>query len=140
MTGPERQIRPYVQAWDDGLILSSWARHVRTLHPFCHWDGEEFAAHMRRMAARLKSCTALIACSPDCPQQGFGYVVAELHGAKQVLHFVYVRHTFRRLGIGTALMGAVFPRLGVERIYHTHPAAAVHHHRERWMLRFNPYL
>ena len=50
----------------------------------------------------LNNCTLLVACDPDDPDVIWGYVAFDAENP--VLHFVYVKGAFRRLGIGTRLL------------------------------------
>ena len=50
----------------------------------------------------LTKCTLLVACDPEDPDVIWGYVAFDQ--VDPVLHFVYVKGAFRRMGIGTRLL------------------------------------
>lgn len=52
----------------------------------------------------------IVACNPKDMDQMLGYVVAEPE--RRVLHWIYVKHPFRRLGIGRNLVLAAFGGVG----------------------------
>ena len=119
--GPELRIRPLeLGGRETGFVLDSWNRAVAR-DPI-------WSAHVgRRGVARtpippslslyyhdivlkkiLNKCTLLVACDPDDPDVIWGYVAFDQENP--VLHFVYVKGAFRKMGIGTRLMDEAFKR------------------------------
>jgi GNAT superfamily N-acetyltransferase len=47
-----------------------------------------------------------VACDVNDPNQLYGYGVAEVVDGIFVVHFIYVKLSFRRMGIGTALLNS----------------------------------
>lgn len=138
---PVLLVRPYEVDVDHQFVLANWRRHIADLSPFCRWNAEERAAHSDGVLEELvKRARPLMAADPDDATHLYGFVCGEHRGELQVLHFVYVSRWARRRGFATALLRHEFPGLGQRALYHTHPGAAVPFHRERWKLRFNPYL
>lgn len=129
---PPLILRPYAPG-DEALVYSSWINQVRNCAPLAGQDPRE---HRRVVAALLDRCPPVVACHPDCPDQVYGYVCAEPPNA---LHFVYVRNTWRRFGIGSMLVGHVLPGFKEQTTYVTHNTRAVPHLRLPWRLAFNPY-
>ena len=125
---------------DIDLVVKRWMAHIRKLHPFSEMSKEEFDDHKELLARLITRAPPIIACEPEHPEQAFGWICGEHVGKKAVLHFVYVRKTWRRLGLATQLMKITFPALGKETVYITHPSRSLSYHRDRWMLKFNPYM
>jgi GNAT superfamily N-acetyltransferase len=138
---------------DVGFILSSWLKSageawatVRRSDASTWPQGTEvgwFADVPHRftrtaVAEILERPTtrALVACDPDEPHVIFGYAVGE--PASNVLHWVHVKHSFRREGVGRDLVTRLLPdwRSGVTCTY-------VGRGFLGWMakypLRFNPH-
>ena len=108
---------------DLAFIFNSWLKSYR----FSHF-GEKitntiyFSDHHKVIEAILDKSNVLMACSIDDPSQLYGYVVTGLEDGFLVLHFIYVKHTFRNMGIGKTLLDAVG---------HSSDKAAVYTHHTR---------
>lgn len=63
-----------------------------------------YDAQHKLIEALLKRCTVLVACSTTDNTQLMGYVVVEHIDDVPVLHYAYVKHAFRGLGIATLLL------------------------------------
>lgn len=103
-------------------------------------SAEEFKEHMARLAELLERCPPIMAVHADYPEQVFGWICSEMQDGNQVLHFAYVRKPFRQLGIASRLFEKAFPKLKACPVFYTHPSRSVNYHRDRWVLKFNPYL
>ena len=116
------RIRPMVDE-DIPFIFNSWLKSYR----FSHF-GEKitntiyFQDHHKVVERIIKNSKTLIACDPEDSSQLYGYIVAAVEEGILVLHFIYVKHTFRNLGIGKTLLDA----LG-----HDKSSAAVYTHHTR---------
>lgn len=92
------------------FIFDSWARSYRRSPwagtvPNSLWD-----AVSRQASAGLvdRGATVLVAVTPIEGQEGrriMGYVVAE--PARKVLHWLYVKDDFRRMGVGSRLLDSI---------------------------------
>ena len=79
---------------------SFWAQRLTTRVFF---DG-----HTPLVRALLEQAKVAVACDSEDPTLLFGFIVFEPGGGpdgRDVLDFVYVKKSFRRLGIGTRLLG-----------------------------------
>jgi GNAT superfamily N-acetyltransferase len=130
---PPLALRPYLAATDDPLVYSSWIQQVNDVPPLA---GTDPRGHRAVVTALLARAGATVACNPGAPDQIYGYVCAE---TPDVLHFVYVRNTWRRFGIGSLLLASVLPCFKREPIFATHATRALRHLRGPWRLEFNPY-
>ena len=92
----------------------------------------------------LTNCTLLVACDPEDTDVIWGYVAFDQ--VDPVLHFVYVKGAFRRMGIGTRLMEEAFDRCnGSWSQIENHPVVVSHRTEglfKAWpnvKWRWNPY-
>jgi hypothetical protein len=134
--GIEYALRPYRGEQDDPLLFSNWCNQIRKQSPFNTFTPEEFSQHRFIIHSLIDRCGVTLACRPDDE----GFVYGWICGADPVLHFIYVRNTFRCLGIGSTLMRLAFPGFKERTIYYTHPTKAMRHFAPRWNAKFNPYL
>ena len=113
-----RELDPGGHGRELGFIYDSWTRAVARdsiWHPNVGKRGVartpvppslSLYYHDITLKKLLPKCTLLAACDPDDLDVILGYVCYE----PDVLHFVYVKGGFRRLGIGNRLMDEVFRR------------------------------
>lgn len=84
----------------------------------------------------------LVACKPDEPNVIFGYLVAD--PSENVLHYVFVKEAFWRLGIAKSLFKQLFPSSGSVFITHlTRTASSLEilsGYEEIGKFTYNPFL
>jgi GNAT superfamily N-acetyltransferase len=66
-----------------------------------------YFSEMHKVVERLlKTCKVHIACDEANVNDIYGYACHETVDSIFVLHFIYVKHTYRNLGIGTMLLNS----------------------------------
>lgn len=63
-----------------------------------------YTEHHKVVERLLKTCDVFVACNPQDQLELYGYICAEKVDGILVIHYVYTKHTYRRLGIGKALL------------------------------------
>ena len=155
--GPGLLIRPLeLGGRETGFVLDSWSRAVARDPIWRVEVGRRGVArtpippslslyyHDIILKKILTNCTLLVACDPEDPDVIWGYVAFDTKDP--VLHFVYVKGAFRRMGIGTRLMEEAFDRCnGSWSQIEDHPVVVSHRTESlfkawpevKW--RWNPY-
>ena len=113
--GAELLIRPLeLGGRETGCVLDSWARAVARDPIWRVEVGRRGVArtpippslslyyHDIILKKILTNCSLLVACDPEDTDVIWGYVAFDQ--VDPVLHFVYVKGAFRRMGIGTRLL------------------------------------
>lgn len=97
-----------------------------------------FDSHKKIIDKILEQSTCLIAANPDDEDQIFGYVIFDNYKKLQILHYVYVKAPYRRLGIASLLKKLAFklPH-AIVTSHHTRMSMVL---RDKWNLVFNPYI
>lgn len=147
MKPPPLGLRP-AEPSDEALIFHSWCRSIRGHQPWNLMTADEFSIHHGAvLSPLLERAGALVAYEIDEHGVSYrdhvmGWICSELRNDYPILHFLFVKMPYRRLGIGTHLMEMAFEGvIGQQRIYVTHPTPVMHHHyRSRWGVWANPYL
>lgn len=144
---------------DYNFVLSTWLKSYRQNNESARHIKPQiyFANHKRFIDRILDDSQCIIACNPEEPTQIFGYGVFE-EAADQValVHCIYVKLTYRRLGIGTDLL---YTMLGAAQHDHALPVVISHLPdrslprggeerpssfweilQPKWNLVYNPYL
>ena len=133
------RLRPVVED-DLAFIFNSWLKSYR----FSHF-GEKitntiyFNDHHKIIEAILDKGNVLIACSIDDPSQLYGYIVTGSEDGVLVLHFIYVKHTFRNMGIGKTLLDAVGHSSDKAAVY-THHTRIADRLAAKYNFVYHPYL
>lgn len=86
----------------------------------------------------LKRCEVLVACGPAEPSDLFGYVVFGRGEDSCVLHWVYVKQIFRRMGLARHLITAA--RADASQTFHSHTTEAWRSFERRLPSIHNPSL
>lgn len=132
---------------DEGFIYNSWLKSHRTGAAWARDVPPQvyFAGHKKVVASLLAESEIVVACNPESPAQIFGYAVYQASSAGVlVLHYLYVKHPYRKLGIATALYRQVERLAGHDLDL---PAIATHVTgvwsdvlKDRWHMIYNPYV
>jgi GNAT superfamily N-acetyltransferase len=98
------------------------------------------AASSTLCRAMLSQATVLVACGLDDPDQIYGWVAGDPE--RRVLGWIYTKSAFRGLGVGGALMRAMYGDVGkdAEPILCCHDTAAYGRRKAGWHLRFNSHM
>jgi len=124
---------------DISFLFSSWLKSYRNspwakpMHNNVYFD-----YHHALIQDLLNHSEVYIACSKKNGSDIYGYAVGQWINDVFTLHYVYVKHAYRRLGIGKLLM-ACFNRGEFAGCYthHTHMASKL---ADKFALLYNPYL
>ena len=87
------------------FIFSSWLKSYRSSH-FAKkiTNTIYFGDHHKVIEHLLKNSIVMISCNEEDPSQIYGYAVGSQVDGIFILHFIYVKHTFRNMGIGSMLL------------------------------------
>lgn len=133
-------IRSYDEK-DLPLIYKSWLVSFRDSNHLESVIDKQiyFGNHKRIIAKILDKSTCLIAANPEDDNHILGYIVFDKHNGLKILHYIYVKAPYRRLGIANFLRKFAFTN-------ESHPIVTSHYTRmssilkDKWQLVFNPYI
>lgn len=77
-----------------------------------------------------------VACVASDPNQVLGYLVFGEHEGIKIVHYAYVKHPFRTMGICTSLL----QDSGIQEGFYTHETPSGARVAARMKLIYNPYL
>jgi len=100
-------LRPAVEE-DINFLFSSWLKSYRASN-FAKGVSNTvfFGEHHKAVEELLKTSTVLIACNNKDLTDIYGYICAEEIDNVFVVHYIYIKHTYRMFGITKALMEAL---------------------------------
>lgn len=103
------RIRPARES-DLGSVYTDWLKaHRGSFAARGAWNSLYFSDEGQRGVIHgcVQRGRVLVACSPDDDDQILGWACDEIAGGRQVLHYVYVKHMWRKGGLCKALMAAM---------------------------------
>ena len=133
------RLRPFIDE-DQSFLFNSWLKSYR----FSHF-GEKitntiyFQDHHKVIENILKKSKVLMACNVSDPSQLYGYIVVGEVDGILVVHFIYVKHTFRNMGIGKTLLDAVGHSTDNASVY-THHTRMADKLAPKYNFVYHPYL
>lgn len=123
---------------DLGFIYNSWLKSFRQTVPSI--DKPIYFIEQRKIIDKIFDRSKIyISCNPEHLDQIFGYVIFDESPRKfTIVHYVYVKHPYRRLGIGDELMNLIdkkpVPFVG------SHTSRCFDFIKDKWDIVFNPYI
>lgn len=125
---------------DVGFIFNSWLKSFRGA-PYNKTivNSVFFTEHHKVIERILKTSSVIIACNPEDPSQMYGWICAETIDNVFCMHFLYVKHSFRNLGLARILFNAFTHESGEAGIY-THYTRASDKLCEKFGLIYHPYV
>lgn len=118
------------------FVFNSWllsARPQRSEHDY-------FATYKPIVRAIVSQSRLLVACSPEDEAQIFAYLVYNLRAGQLVIHYVYTKHPFRRLGVAKALVLKADPDAAARPIVVTATFRGLKDLAKRHRLSYVPYM
>jgi hypothetical protein len=101
---------------DYGLVVSSW---VSSYRPQIKWLPKPFYDRIYReaVAKALEKYAVIVACDPSNEDTIMGWCCGDKH--QSILHYVFVKSLFRRLGVASGLLDDCFADNRVTITHHT---------------------
>lgn len=94
---------------DSAFIYNSWLKSYRNSDfAKSQCNTVYYDNHKEVLTALLTRSLVVVACNPGDENHVFGYLVyEELAGNNTIVHYVYVKHTYRRSGIAKQMLDTV---------------------------------
>jgi ribosomal protein S18 acetylase RimI-like enzyme len=125
---------------DASFIFSSWLKSYRhSLFAKLITNTIYYEEHHKVIEALLKNCNVVIACNESDLSQIYGYAVSDKIDGILVIHYIYVKHSFRNMGLGKALLNSFEHDASAACIYTMHTRIA-DKLAARYNMVFHPYL
>ncbi len=94
---------------DESFIYSSWLRSYRGSPITTHMINDVYYDNHKKIIEKLLlEAKVIIACNPEDPSQIYGFICYE-DGVPNcsVVHYLYVKYPFRKMGLGTHLFDSI---------------------------------
>jgi ribosomal protein S18 acetylase RimI-like enzyme len=125
---------------DIGFIFNSWLKSYKS-SKFTEQIPNEiyYAEHHKIIENLLQQYNVIIAANQEDPNQLYGFICAGLTDGIFTLHYLYVKHTFRRMGIANSLLNAFEHNSDYAAIY-THKTRSATSLAEKYNFIYHPYV
>jgi hypothetical protein len=97
----EEDVNFLFHSWLRSYRDSSFAKDVSTDH--------YYSSHKRLVSGLLARCQVYVACNPTDVEQIYGFMAWERIADVLVVHYAYVKYSFRHLGVARRLWASVNP-------------------------------
>ncbi len=112
------KLRPYHHE-DESFVFNSWLKSTR--EDFSTVSNSKFYAtykdHIKELLGKSK---ITIACDPEDSEFIYGYMVVQYAGDVPIIHWIYVKSPFRKVGLMKAMLETVVAELGTEPVIITY--------------------
>ncbi len=106
MTDLAHRMRAFEVETDLHFVRRAWASEMRRAAFSRHVPQAVYWPCQHELVGQLLAAgTTIVACDPADPAHVYGYVVHQ-PGPRAIVHWVYVKGAYRRMGVGAALMAA----------------------------------
>lgn len=134
------RVRPADQS-DVSFIFNSWLRSFKKSNQVKEVNAHIYYENQHKVIETLlKRCTVMVGVNPEDATQIYGYSVCEVIDGVNVIHYVYVKELFRRLGIGRELVKACGIDLKASAACYTHRTPLSYRIERNVNVVFHPYL
>ena len=133
------EIRSLIDS-DIPFIFNSWLKAYRNSPAACKVNQNiYFSEHHKLVERLLNEATTLVMSAAGDPATVYGYINFQEVQGVFVLHFAYVKHDFRTLGLFKELMKATKHDFSAAGMY-THQVRSNGILEEKWNLLYSPYI
>lgn len=133
------RLRPATQE-DVPFIFSSWLKSYRnSLYARNITSTTYFSEHHKIIQNIVKKNPVIIACNDADPSQVYGYICAGKTEGIFTLHYIYIKQSFRTMGIAKSLMQSMGFDSNVASIY-THHTRTAERLAAKYNMLYHPYV
>lgn len=126
---------------DAPFIFNSWLKSYRFGDLAKHCDNSVYFAEQHKLIETLlKRCKTLVACGDKDAGEIYGYIVYEQVEGLLVIHYCYVKHTFRSMGMARELMVEAGHKRSESAALFTHYTDIMKKLADKLNLVYHPYI
>lgn len=128
---------------DSSFLYSTWLKSYRQMPYAQNVSNETFFFHHKQTIEKILSnpnTIVKVICEDTDPNHIYGYSVIEKYGEASIIHYIYIKHAYRKLGLAKELLIDQIPLLGTKLTFVSHESR---HHKglkDKFKIEYNPYL
>jgi hypothetical protein len=125
---------------DVPFIYSSWLKSFRNSPLTRPMSNEIYYEEQHSLITDImETSTTIIISDSEDPDHILGYICASRNDGVLTVHYVYVKHTYRRMGLGKLMLNA-FECSPKDDIFYTHSVGPSKLLAAKFNLTYNPYI
>ena len=128
---------------DSPFVYSTWLRSYRQM-PFAqNMSNDTFFHHHKQIIEKILSkpnTKVVMVCEDADPDHLYGYSVVEQYGDATIIHYVYIKHAYRKLGLAKNLITTQYPLFGDKLTFVTHESRHHKQFKDKFNIEYNPYI
>lgn len=138
------KFRPMNPEADLNFILSAWLQSYKTSEFAHHIPKNVYYPHHQELISQIllkETNHTMVACDPIDSSLILGFITFSTKAP--IIFYCYVKHSFRKFGLGSALMDHVLATVKVPEsdfVMVTHKPKRWSSLTRRWKLVYNPYI
>jgi hypothetical protein len=133
-------VRQYNPQVDVNFITTTMNKSLRDIKMFFGVHNTTYYSCMNQMILEmLERCECMILSNPDSPEMIYGFMLYEKIDDVFVLHFIYTKQTFRRMGLVNFMLGKVKYDSKAHNCYTFH-TRNMDWFKKRYNLYYNPFI
>jgi ribosomal protein S18 acetylase RimI-like enzyme len=132
-------MRPYMPE-DQAFLFNSWLKSFRNGTVCNNVDNSVYYTNQHIVIERLlQTSKVIVCCNSEDPRIIYGYCVYEHIQGQFVLHYIYVKNIYRKLGLARKLLEETKHDFSVLGCY-THQTVIGDRNDEKFNLIYHPYI
>ena len=128
---------------DQNFIYSTWLKSYRQMPANQNMSNDVFFHYHKQIVEKIinkSNVQVTMITDPTDANHIYGYTVIEWCGSVPIIHYVYTKHTYRRLGLLSNLIKELIPDFGQKTIFVTHESRHHKVFKAKFGLEYNPHL
>ena len=125
---------------DKPFLFNSWLKSFRQGTLAANVDNSIYYTNHHKLVEKILSKSkTIICCNSDDPSIIYGYVTYQIVDGQFVLHYLYIKNIYRKLGLGRKLLAETKHDFNVLGCY-THQTSVGVAKEEKYNLVYHPYI
>ena len=128
---------------DSGFIYSTWLKSYRQTQFAYNMSNDTFFHHHKQIIEKTLSnpnTEVTLVCDQADHDHIYGYSVVEKYGKANIIHYVYMKHAYRKLGLTKDLLQTQIPNFVTDLTFVTHESRHHKLFKVKFNLEYNPYI
>ena len=128
---------------DSPFIYSTWLKSYRQMPYAASMSNDTFFHHHKQVVEKILAkpeTSVTIICEDTDPDHIYGYSVVEIYGDASIIHYTYIKHSYRKLGLAKTLLQSQIPLLGQKLTFVSHESRHHQAFKSKFALEYNPYI
>lgn len=131
----------YATEDDQNFIYSSWLKSYRNTEGPNRMSNETYYNNYKKLVKDLiNKHSVLLVVNPEDTTQVYGYICYSMYQNIPVVHYIYVKYTYRKLELAKYLVSSIIPKIKQKPILVTFANRVFDKLKDSYLLIYNPFI